>query len=203
MYDVRKRFVESWLMEFPQRIPPTSTFSGLLGSLEDFLENGLQEIKISPNIRKLELTTTLFYWYEVAGEIVLIVHLDKTPQSVFVNMVGKKYPQKSPWATELYDAIIQDRGKSIAFKSDVFLSDAGFGIWKRMLEKGRTISVYNTITPGASFHKIESNEELERYFGDSDNFQKYRFVLSEHKQAFLEVMEPFITRRLFELCGRI
>lgn len=202
--DFREFFIESFLYEQPKRIPDTDTFGFLLRVINDYKNSGVRPEKLGSNLSKIELKTIAYYWYENDENIpVLIIELEKKEHSVAVSMVGKSNSGTPPWATDMYDAILRDRGESVSVESDQLLSDGGFSIWKRLLQHGRKISVYDVRNPGISFKKIETMSQLQDYSRTDNDDRYYRFVLSENQDEFIEAMSYFLARRNKELAGML
>ena len=145
---------------------------------------------------------------EVDGKIQLVVELSKRPQALVINAVGKRNRGAKPFASDLYDLILQDRKNtpgsvnSIRIMSDTQLSDEGFKVYPRMLAQGHKISVYDRENPGQSFTEINFPEELEKYIKfDDTSFRRYQFVISESGAPYAETRSFFNTRRYRELAG--
>jgi len=133
----------------------------------------------------------------------LAMELEQKPQSLVVNLTGKR-PElrgKPPHATELYVAILDDNQTSLVI-SDAHLSNAGVAVWKRLVQMGYYITVYNTHHPGQSRKTIKTPHELDEFlaFDDSD-YQSWRFVLSKPGVQIGETVSAFNTRRYRELAG--
>jgi hypothetical protein len=200
----RTDFIESWLVEMPQRKNVGDMYPIISRNIKELIDNGIKPIKVTDNLYKIVLNTILYYWYGKANTIIIGVELSKTPQNLTVNFVGKnpEYSGKPPYAGDLYDAIIKDNHYSLGLTSDQQLSDEGFSIWKRLFNKGHTISVYDTTNPGQSRVTFKNEFEMNDYFGDDPSFKKYRFIVSESSPEKLgEIIGHFNTRRMRELAG--
>jgi hypothetical protein len=136
-------------------------------------------------------------------EILLGVELTIKPQGLVVNLLGKnpKYKSKPPYASSLYNEILKDNPNSIRILSDRELSDEGLNLWKKMIELGHKVSLYDRDNPGKTFKSFNSGDELDQYFKNDDtDFKRYQYVLSENAH-FIETLANFNTRRARELCG--
>ena len=91
----------------------------------------------------------MFYWIEDNSNIILAVELQIKPQALIVSLTGKhpNYTGKPPYASDLYNLILKDNNKSMRLYSDESLSDEGYAIWKRLLDQGHKISVYDKNKP--------------------------------------------------------
>lgn len=198
----RTYFNETWLSESPQRIPKKKYFEILLFALRDFIAMGKKPIDIGNNIKKLEMEQVLIYWYESNGIIQLILELDKKPQGLMVNLLGKDETLKGvpPFASDLYNAVLKDRKTNIRITSDNLLTDEGYNIWKRLYNQGHTISVYNSDNPGQSFVTLFNINDFDEYFGDEESYKKYQFVLVENS-FLVETRCYFNTRKIRESFG--
>jgi len=207
--DDREEFESTWLFESPEGTPPADyskivqtnirdviDFSKSLGHRVEDLGNGL---------KKIELTQSVYYWYEENRKMLLGIELVKKPQSVVVSMIGKYNKGQPPYASDLYHAILQDRKKispgadNIGIVSDKFLSDEGLKIWEKLLSLGHKVLIYNTESPGQSQIRVTNVDELRHFFKMNDpDYRKYRYVLSE-SYSFPDLIAKFNTRRVREL----
>ena len=204
----REDFTASWLIESPQRIPQTSVIVGLTSVIHDLIANGVETTRVG-DLNKIELSEIVYYWQSDShNNIVLAAEFGKKPQTLVVHMLGKLHKGAPPFASDLYLAVLADRKNTGAFNSicltsDDMLSDDGFGVWKRLLIDGHTISVYNKQNTGQNHTQIKTVSELESLFGDDKTHKQYQFILSETAQKDIEVRAQFHTRRLRELGGMI
>lgn len=198
----RLDFFESWLSEMPEN----------LGNIElfDMIEYNIKERSkltkphdLGEGYKKISGTQTLYYWYESNGEIFIGIELAVKQQTLIVNAVAKNpsYKNKPPYATDLYKKVLDDNS-SIRVMSDIYLTNNSINVWKRLINSGVTVSVYDSEKPGQNFKKINSIEELEKYIGyDDRDYQRYQFVLTSKDEILAEVTSIFNTRRLRELSG--
>ena len=198
----RSDFVETWLTEMPQGLGSFPTFDQIEYTIKDRIKSGSKIIDIAPNTKKIVGQQVMFYWIESHGEILLGVELQIKPQGLVVSVTGKnpKYSGRRPYASDLYNIILNDSGKSIRLISDDSLSDEGYAIWKRLFQQGHKISIYDRAEPGKTFTTLDSIENMDKYFGDDDSdFRRYQYVLSESEEVLAETRSYFHTRRMREL----
>jgi hypothetical protein len=200
----RNDFTETWLMEMPEGLGSFSTFDQLDYSIKDRIKHGSQVVDVTKDTKKITGSQVIFYWIEINGEIALATELQIRPQGLIVSVTGKnpKYTGKAPYASDLYNLILKDSGKSIRLISDSTLSDEGYGIWKRLFKQGNKISVYDKEEPGKTFTTLKSIEDMDKYFANDDtDFRRYQYVLSEAGEVLAETRSYFNTRRMRELTG--
>jgi hypothetical protein len=131
------------------------------------------------------------------------IELEHKPQSLVVNLVGKRpdLQGKPPHAPDLYMAVLNDNPKSLII-SDSKLSDAGASVWKRMVQLGYFITMYNTNRPGQSRRTMREPHELDEFLAYDDSYsQIWRVVLSNPGSQIGETVSFFNTRRYRELAG--
>lgn len=197
-------FNETWLYEMPSGLGNFEIFDQLQYNILHRIKDGSQIIQLSDNLNKIVGPQILYYWYGTKTNIILAVELEVKHQGLMVNTIGKnpKYKGEPPFASDLYNAILNDYHRSIRILSDQQLSDEGYNIWKKLFSLGHRISVYNKDTPGITFKPFTSLEDMDQYFKHDDyDFKKYQFVLSEAGEQFSETHSHFNTRRMRELCG--
>jgi len=193
-------FVETWLAESPSGI---GSFDMLEYNIHDLIHNGFVPATVN-ELKKIELNTMIYYWYEQDSKIILGAEFEKKPQGLLVRILGKnpKWKQRKPFASDLYMAVLQDQKRSIRIFSDKQLSDEGFKFWQRLLQRGFKISVYDSALPGQSLKTFDSPEEMNQYFKiDDTNFERYQYVLSSDSQVLGETRNHFNNRRYRELAG--
>jgi hypothetical protein len=200
----REDFVKTWLSETPQGLGNFETYEGLVYHIKDLLKSGIKYETLLNSLKKIELSQTLYYWYQDAqGTVILGVVLDKMPQGLVVRLTGKhpKFVGKAPYASDLYSIILKDnKTKSLRLLSDESLSDEGKKLWNRMFDMGFSISVYDQLNPGKTFQTFTSRKEMDDYFRNDDtNFKRYQYVLSENGKMLAETRSFFFIRRHREL----
>lgn len=174
--DDRQNFKTTWLSEMPGVAGTLNTFPALLFNLKSLLKHGVEKQNVKQDIFKLLSDSVGYYWIESDGQPALIVEVKIQPDAIIVYLLGKKSDVfgKSPYASDLYEAILNDSGKSILM-SDEYLTDNSFDVWARLLKNGKTISVYDAKT--ADLQKIDSVEALKSFYHSSGN--RFRFILSD------------------------
>lgn len=197
----REQFIEQWLFESPQRIQATDLFQQLLYSINDLKSHEVPVVNVGDSLKKIELTSVAYYWFEDATGPVLIGEFGKNQNSLVVNAVGKRANANKVWASDLYAKVLEDMSGSII--SDATLTDKGLSIWRRLLSAGYPISVYDKNSPGASHGLIKTVDDFDRYFSDNLEYRKYRFIVSKNINEAIEVRAQFLTRRTRELAGMI
>jgi len=201
-YDSRKSFYESWMVESPERIQPLNGFRSLLDNLLSFMDS-YPSIEIENDIYYLEGRSVIYFYHKIGNIITTIVELEKKPQSLWVVNMAKdeKYQGAPPYMTDIYKEILYlSNGRSLVFTSDKIMTNSGVKVWKKLLDSGYTVSVYDSSQPGQSLTRLSNAEELEKYIGNKD-YQKYRFILSESNKWLAQVKETFTIRRTRELAG--
>ena len=203
MVTSRAEFNETWLMEMPQNIGKVELYDWLTYSITDLIKAGAEPIDLGNGLKKINGQEVKFYWYEKNNIILLGVELEIKAQGLVVTGLAKNPNIKGPpYAADLYDAILNDNNKSIRLISDADMSEEAFAVWSRLLQTGHKISVYDVSAPGQSFITLTSVEDLRKYFqADDTDFRKYRYVLSESGNDYLNVRSHFNTRRMRELSG--
>jgi hypothetical protein len=199
----RTDFVDTWLNEMPSGLGSFETYDGLVYTIKDLLKNNAKKIQVDTNLYKIELQSSVCYWYESNNKILLGVILDKKPQGLVVGLTGKlpSLRSKAPYASDLYHLILKDSGKNIRILSDTQLSDQGYAVWKQLFAKGHKVSVYDRNQPGKTFKTFNNPNEMDQYFAQDDtDYERYQFVLSEQTNI-AECRSFFNIRRYRELTG--
>jgi len=157
---------------------------------------------LANNLKKIDLPQSVYYWYELNSKILLGIELSKEPQGWIVRAIGKN-PQfigRPPYASDLYNRVVQDSKHGIRLMSDIDLSDEGYNIWKKLFLLGHKISVYDRENPGQSFKTFDTIADFDHYFKTDDtNFRRYQYVLSESGMMLAQIRSNFNIRRLREL----
>lgn len=203
MSTTRETFNESFLSEMPENIGNFELFDTLEYNLLDRIKYD-DPISLANDLFKLE-QDVIYYWYEINKEIALILELGRGNHALVVHGIGKNpaFSGRKPFASDIYNAVLEDSAFSIVIKSDTQLSEEGFKVWVRLLQQGHKISLYNKNNPGQSFKTIDSIEDLQKYFrADDTAFRDYQFVLSESSWLG-ETRAIFNTRRMRELAGTL
>lgn len=201
----RTDFNETWLIEMPEGLGSFETFDQVEYNINDLKRKQIPIKDLGNGLKKVELSQTLYYWYEKNNQILIGVELDKRNQGYVVRLTGKNPAIRGnpPFASDLYLTILKDnQHKSIRLLSDVQLSDEGYKIWKRLFDQGAKISIYDKTQPGKSFQTFQNIQEFEQYFKhDDSNYKRYQYVLSGNRSTLSETRGWFHTRRFRELSG--
>jgi len=201
----RNDFNNTWLYEMPSGLGSFEIFDAFIYTLNDLRSTNIPITKLDNNLNKIDLPSSVYYWYEKDGEILMGSELHKKPQGLVVSVTAKnpKYRGKPPFASDLYRIILQDNSNlNIRILSDTQLSDEGYSIWKYLLNSGVKISVYDRENPGKSFKTFDNIEDMEQYFEhDNTDFKRYQYVMSESIIQIAECKSFFNTRRYRELAG--
>jgi hypothetical protein len=145
----------------------------------------------------------MYYWFEKNSNILLGAEFKKEHHALVVSFIGKLNKGIPPYASDLYNAVLNDRKNidgniNAMVMSDEQLSNEGFAIWDKLLKDNHKIMIYNPKLPGESYVKINSIDELRHYFSKGNDSKDYRYVLSESLMDDSEVRSFFSLRRLRE-----
>lgn len=206
--DSRSNFNNTWLAEAPEGLGSFDLIDAVIYSIKDRIKSGSPIIALGRAFYKIEGTQVVYYWAEDKFKnITIAAEFEKAPQALVVRGIGKTTRGRPPFASELYTLVLSDRKSlggidAIRIMSDTQLSDEGYGIWKKLLDAGHKLAVYDKETPGKSMQDIASEEELSKFFaGGGRSFRRYQYVLSEAAH-YGEVCSHFNTRRMRELSGQ-
>lgn len=146
----------------------------------------ISQVDLGNGLKKAESNNDVYYWYEISNVILLAAYFAKHPRALEVRSVTKNpgVTDKSIYATDLYTLALKDYGDIVV--SDKIMSVQGLNVWKRLLEKGHKILAYDMSDTGVGPFKIDTVNDLEKYFGNDNEFSNYRYVLHEDadKRAF-------------------
>lgn len=198
----REDFSETWLMEMPMGIGSFSMYDFIVYNIKDRIRSGSKVIDLGNNLKKIDGEQIKYYWYEKDGKIQLGVELSVRPQGLVVNALGKdsKLRRNSPYASDLYNAILNNSNRSIKLLSDTQISDEAYDLWKRLFKLGHKITVYDRERPGQTMQTFDSVEDMRRFFAyDNETYKRYQYVLSESGEMLAETRGFFNTRRFREL----
>lgn len=199
----RSDFHDTWLAEMPSGLGSFETYDGFAYSIKELKKIGKKSEKVAGDLYKIELSNSVYYWFEKDNKILLGTQLEKKPQGLVVSITGK-HPQlrgSPPYASDLYDLILKETESNIRILSDTQLSDQEYAIWKNLFLKGHRIGVYDINAPGKSFRIFQNQSEMDEYFKDDDtDYERYQFVLIENKNI-AECLSDFNIRRYRELSG--
>lgn len=206
--DGRSKFNQTWLTESPEGLGSFDLVDTVVYGIKDRIRTGSEVIDLGNGFRKIEGIQVVYYWFEDRDKkITLAAEFEKAPQALVVRGIGKVIKGRPPFASDLYDLVLQDRKSmggidAIRIMSDTQLSDEGYAIWAKMLSLGHKILVYDKEHPGQTMQGIESEAQLQTFFKNDDrSFRRYQYVLSESNH-YGEVRSHFNTRRMRELSGQ-
>lgn len=201
----RTDFNESWLAEMPMGTGKMGNnfYNNVVSSIRDFITHGVEPSDLGNGFKKIQGQQVAYYWHEHNGTITIAAEFSVKPQALIVNGVAKNPSTNTTvHATELYDLVLKDNHKSIKLMSDDKLSDDGYKLWKRLLQMGHAISVYDNHNPGQTLQTLKSVEDMEQFFKVNDSSaRRWQYVLSEQGVKLGETRSFFNTRRMRELCG--
>jgi hypothetical protein len=204
MITSRTDFNQTWLVEMPARLGDFGeTFEILEKTINSWIQDGHVPVPLGNGLYKLSGQTMVYYWFQTGSDITVAVELQRRPQGFIVDVVGKKpkYKNSAPYATDLYQAVLNDTSGSLLF-SDGQLSNDGIRLWKRLMLDGSTaVSAYNSQSPGKTFVTLTDPSQLDDYM--SAGHYHDRFVLSKRGHSLAETRSYFHTRRYRELAGML
>lgn len=206
----RENFSSTWLTESPEGIGTFELVDTIVYNIRDRIKHDpTSVVTLGNGWKKLEGTQVVYYWFEEDRSITLAAEFEKAPQALVVRGVGKLKKGRPPFASDLYNLVLQDRKQlageidAIRIMSDTQLSDEGFELWSRLLSQGHKLMVYDKQKPGQSYQGITTQDELAKFFKTDDrSFQRYQYVIVESVH-YGEVRSHFNTRRMRELAGTL
>ena len=198
--DHREAFIKSFLLEFPQQ-HQFETWPGIDIVISEWKHYYPEKIvDLTNNFYKLTTDSGICYWFEQDSKIILGCELEKQQYSWVVTMIGKdpKFRGTSPFASDLYLKILQDSKDNICIMSDKLLSDEGYAIWQKLFSAGCKVSVYDKNSPGQTYTRLQSMEDMNKYFGLERNYRNFQYVLSESNLGLLNTFTKFHLRKMHE-----
>jgi hypothetical protein len=178
-------FYNLFLSEMPQRASGLNSFEAHLAMLRENLEYNNEVIQVTSDIFKTENGEDTTYWIgdRDASTVYVIVEISSEDNKFCKIVLASKNPQlqhgTKPYASDLYLVIKQDISPyHLVLTSDELLSDDGERLWKGLVNRGNTVSVYDTEAHQYILNRVSSEQELNNYLGGAD-MRKYIFVLSE------------------------
>ena len=190
-------FNKKWLFETPMITGSSShnPYADLVYAVKTKIESGYESEKLQHGLNKLITNDDIFYWVETDNHIAIISQLQSTPSGLFIELTGKR-TDATIYASEFYELILNDE-KRLIFSGNV-LSNEGFSIWKHLLAHGKKLFVYDTDNP-LNRATINSEEELNRFDGDTSDYKRYRYVLSETIKEHNSTISSFDLLRTYNL----
>jgi hypothetical protein len=199
----RVNFVNSWLTESPSGTGESShdMFRVVAHAIRDRMNYGSKAVELHDGYKKLVGEETAFYWHEIDNEIDIAVELVIKPQTLVVTGLGKRIDSPTH-ATNLYTVIVRDTKCALRLMSEDLLSNQGLEVWKRLLNAGHTISVYDIDSPNNGLISPSSEQEILQYLRLHNNaYKRYRYVLTESGEQTGGVRSYFNTRRMRYIAG--
>jgi hypothetical protein len=197
----RENFENSWINESPYGIKEIPTYKSLSEQIKDLIDNGMTPVDIGNGLMKIDMSQLVYYWYQSNdGKIILGVGLEKKPQALEVFITGKSPDiYGEPYASELYKNILKNTNKSVRLRSDQTMSEDGKKIWKRLIDDGVNVSIYDAQNPGQTFNTFTNPSQIDHYFSYNDSdFKRYRYVLSDDGEMLAETRAFFLIRKFRE-----
>ncbi len=188
----REIFNETWLFEMPRDTGKVThdTYSDLLATVNYYLGDGEKPAVIN-DVNFLTIDENEIYsWF---GDFEIIVSLSKFNKGLAVQLVGNK-PNASIYASDFYKKILNANVGLLLFSGSL-LSSQGLRIWERLLNAGQTLMVYDPYNIN-NYQKISTVEELKTFYGQTKDYEKYRYVLSEKANTAFANFELMRTYRL-------
>lgn len=187
----------------PEGIPPLDAYTTLMYAIQKRMRLGQAPVEIKPGLYKLSGKYVSYYWMGSPTQIDLAAEVERSPQSLILALLGKNPQLKkgAPYASDLYVGIVEDSDLSLLV-SDEKLSDEGLKVWKRLVQQGYGVTVFDKNKPGVTRETFTSPDQLDQFFKKGDaQFRRYRYVLSKPKEQLWETVSVFNTRRYRELAG--
>lgn len=187
----------------PEGTPPLDSYPNLIYAIQERMQLGQTPIEIKPGLYKLSGQQVNYYWFGSPTQIDLAAEIERTPQSLVLTLLGKNPQLKgnAPYASDLYVGIVEDSDLSLLV-SDEKLSEEGLRLWKRLVQQGYAVTVFDKQQPGATRETFTSPEQMDQFFKKGDSqMRRYRYVLSKLREQLWETVSVFNTRRYRELAG--
>jgi len=153
-------------------------------------------ILLNSKMFKIEMGDQVTYWVgdKSAQKVSIIVDTERMGNFCKVVLTSKNPllgKNISPYASDLYVAIKQDVSNlNLVFSSDGIMSDDAIRLWSGMVDRGGTISVYDTFTKEYKLSPVIDSDQLQQFIGDKSKI-RYVFVLSENKDVQLGLKHSF------------
>jgi len=183
-----ENFKKSYLDESPQRLDSSGSAYYSLAPLVSELAPIVNVTVLDNNVFSLRDGDTVYYW--VGGKdgqrVDLVTSIDVVTNGVAVVDLTAKNPELSkgpPYASDLLVVAAGNLGKAIRFTGSKILSVDGMKMWHNLFKNNHVISVYDNKSDKYAVNNVTSIEELERYWKDHPNYQRYQYVLSESHSA--------------------
>lgn len=217
MKTYKQIFENKWLFEMPRRTgdaTPGKIYNRLVKSVLSNLDQGQKFKKHPDGLCEMVVDDTQYYWIgepteiKIDGEdsdwtgnsIEIITETFILDNKIVVIATGKRpTPDSNIHASDLYGQILKNTSHDMLFSGET-LSTQGEGACKWMMNNKNVIAY----KPGSPLHykKISGKTEFEQLMGADPEFEKYRFILSNGKQKFVENVNSFDTFDIYCLVNR-
>jgi hypothetical protein len=197
MTNYTETFKNKWLFESPMSTGPSAhnPYGDLVSAITSNINSGHNPVVLQNGLKKLDTGTDIFYWVEKNDTIEIATQVEKIPTGLYIELTGKK-PSGTVFASDLYDMILNDAGR-LLFSGNI-LSDEGINVWKRLFDNGRKIYAYDTKNHNNKFD-INSKDDFKKFIGDTPDYKKYRYALSENTKNHIAVVTSFDLMRTYNL----
>jgi len=178
-----KRFGDQWLFEFPKRMGASghNPYDDLIMGMQANSSVGHVTKSLGDNLFMMQVDANYaYYWIEKNGEIEIIAGVMPFENGIAIGDVGKKQ-KGSVWASDFYKSIVKNSGMKLLFSGDQ-ISDEGHKIWKNLLKSDSKLFGYDSANTN-HYQNIDSEEDLEKFLGDTETSRNLRFVLSENVKS--------------------
>ena len=178
-----KRFSDRWLFEIPQRTGPSGSnpYDLLVMGMKTNEEYGHSPISLGNNLYMMSVDPNYaYYWIELNDEIEIIAGVKPFENGLAIGDVGKRLGGKI-WASDFYQAIVDSTHEKLLFSGDQ-ISDEGYKIWKNLIRGNHKLFGYDP-SDTMKYSNIDSEEDLKKFAGSSEEHKKLRFVLSENSKV--------------------
>ena len=191
-----QRFVEDWLFEMPRRTGKSEdVFPELLMMLTANKQIGLEVENFGNSdhdfIMKID-DSQIIVWREIQDTPEFIIDLKKFNNGYAVNYVGKLKGSNVD-AAVMYDKLAKTF-KRVIFSGDT-ISVQGANVWKKLIDTGHRINVYDTNT--STNTPITSSADIDKIEYDNNHT---RFVLTDSIRESAVVSHKFETLRIQSIC---
>jgi hypothetical protein len=181
-------FRKVYLDEAPQHLDTGGSSFDILQMQIQEVVNNKQPVNLSGNKFTVSDHDVSYYWFGTAdgSRIDVAVTLDQVSPGTAVVELSAKNPSLSggpPYASDLYVAAANHLGKKIRFTSGKILSADGLKTWRQLFKDKHVLSVYDNRSDKYAVSQINSPEELENFWGEHPDYQRYQYVLSEASGA--------------------
>jgi len=176
-------FYRTFLQEMPMLADGVNDFNTQLSVLHENLHHSIP-VPVTGHSFKIEMGSQITYWVgdDSASDVSLIVDTETIGNFCKVVLSSKNPtipPNSEPYASALYLVVKEDvKPKHLVFTSDTILSRDGERLWKGLVKRGNTVSVYDTTQQEYILKVVPDENTLSKYIGGYDKM-RYVFVLSE------------------------